>query len=171
MEKMKVMSTCVPFAECERILATAKEKGKDAIAYKAVTEDGKPLSVTNIHGEGHGGEFSLVLTVEDPEETRREASPEGDGSGQAGKRGKDTGEEAGNVVDKLVDALGLAIFAAGILEKGPGRDYCRGQVDGLRDWMRENGYISLFSDGVDKALKHATASLHALERKMDGKEE
>ena len=171
MEKKKVISTCVPFAECERILATAREKGKDAIAYKAMTRDGKQLSVTNIHGEGHGGEFSLVLTVEDPEETRREASPEETAADKPEEEAEGTDEEAGNVADKLVNALGLAIFAASILEKGPGQSYCQGQVEELRDWMHENGYISLFSDGIDKALKHATASLHALERKMDGEEE
>lgn len=176
MKKVEVKSVGVPFEECERILAAAKERGKDAIIYKAITRDRKPVSVTNIHGAGHEGEFSLVLTVEDPEKAERpkKAEPETVESREdeaAGKpeeepecRGDDDDGFGGDVMDRLIDVLGLAIFMAGIINEGPYREYTRGKIRDLMNLMLKNGLGGMFMKASSAALDHFLASSKQTEK-------
>jgi hypothetical protein len=186
MEKVGVKSVGVPFEECERILAAAKETGKGSIFYKAMTKDRKPVSVTDIHAEGHRGEFSLVLTVEDPEKAERpkKAEPETVESREDEAEGKpeeesercgddddDDDDFGGSVLDMFIDTLGLAIFAAGVLDDGAPQKYCQKKTMDMRDWMLENGLGEMFAKAVAAAFGHFHASFkQAREEEKEDKE-
>lgn len=185
MEKMEVKSVGVPFKECERILAEAKNRGAGEIIYRAMTMDREPLSVTGIRAEGHGGKFSLVLTVEDPEKAERpkKAGPEAEVEGcedeAAGKPeeepeccGDEDGDDvdAGEVLDRFIDTLGLAIFVAGVLDDGAPQKYCQKKTMDMRDWMLENGLGKMFAKAAAAAFDHFHAFEQAREEEKEDKE-
>ena len=187
MERVEIKSVGVPVAECERILAEAKKFGAGDIRYKAITRDRKPVSVTDIHAEGHGGEFSLVLTVEDPEKAERpkKAEPETVESREDEAEGKpeeesercgdddddDDDDFGDSVLDMFIATLGLAIFAAGVLDDGAPQKYCQKKTMDMRDRMLENGLGEIHAKAVAAAFDHFHASFkQAWEEEKEDKE-